>query len=201
MSAPKHIWSGEWEAESEAAAAARARATALDAPTAAAEAPGAAASPAVAAGLPRADRRRRRPRGRRRRPALPRRALGGVLAALVAAGAAIAVAFALGSGGAGGAAGGAGLAPQPFLGVQMQSLPGGAVLIAAVVPGSPADRAGLGSGDVIAAVDGHGVASPGDVEALLARMHPGERVRLRIQRGGAYLDVTVRLARAPTGIP
>jgi len=211
MSAPKHLWSGDWEAESDAAAAARAAASPPQAPGPDAAPPTPAAAPVPGTAPPRAPAApapdRRAPSARPRRPgaraAAARHALRRLArpaaVALVAAG--IAVGLVLGLGSAGGGAPAASVASLPFLGVEMQSLPGGAVLVDGVVPGSPAALAGLGPGDVIVAVDGHAVASPGDVDAQLARMRPGERVRLRIQRGGAYLQATARLARAPAGVP
>lgn len=132
-------------------------------------------------------------------PRLTRRTLGTGLAVALTAGIAAALAFAIGSGG--GAPSSASAAQLPFLGVETQSLPGGAVLVDGVVPGSPAAVAGLGPGDVIVALAGHAVSSPAGLETLLTRMHAGERVRLRIQRGGAYLDVEVRLGRPRPAMP
>jgi S1-C subfamily serine protease len=69
-----------------------------------------------------------------------------------------------------------------FLGVQISS-PGygegaaGAV-VAGVVSGSAADRAGLTTGDEITTLDGHSVTSPDGLRALLLLKHPGDKVML-----------------------
>jgi S1-C subfamily serine protease len=94
-----------------------------------------------------------------------------------------------------------------FLGVEVTS-PGrgfgygsgstAGALVAGVVPGSPADRAGLAYGDRIVAVDGTTTASPAKVVALLLRRHPGERVTLAwLDPFGARRSATVALAAGP----
>jgi S1-C subfamily serine protease len=69
--------------------------------------------------------------------------------------------------------------PTAFLGVQVQSsdVVGGAV-VTGVVNGSPADGAGLESGDVITAVDGHAVDRPETLTSLLLRNAPAATVQL-----------------------
>jgi regulator of sigma E protease len=52
-----------------------------------------------------------------------------------------------------------------------------------VVPGGPADQAGIQSGDRILALDGMQVASFEELAAMV-RERPGETVELRIERGG-----------------
>jgi len=68
----------------------------------------------------------------------------------------------------------------PFLGVQVLSSTSGTpgAVIAGVVAGGPADRAGLTSGDTITAVDGVAVASPESLTALLLQKAPGTTVRV-----------------------
>ena len=70
--------------------------------------------------------------------------------------------------------------PTAFLGVQVArsaSVTGG--LVEAVVTGSPADRAGLGPGDVIVSLAGRRVASPNALVAVLLRLVPGGTVQMR----------------------
>jgi regulator of sigma E protease len=66
----------------------------------------------------------------------------------------------------------------------------GAPLVDQVVPGKPAERAGLRKGDRIVAVDGTPMNSPSDVATLTAA-HPGDRLVYRVLREGSTLDVPV----------
>ena len=85
-------------------------------------------------------------------------------------------------------------------------------LIAKVVPGGPADDAGLrGSddttrfqastvrtgGDVVLAVDGKKVVDPSDLSNLILAHQPGEKVTLDILRDGEHKQVEVTLATRP----
>ena len=70
------------------------------------------------------------------------------------------------------------------------------VVIEAVVHGSPADRAGLRAGDAITAVNGEPV-PPGRLQALAARLVPGDSIRLRFLRDGATREVTAVADRRP----
>jgi S1-C subfamily serine protease len=87
-------------------------------------------------------------------------------------------------------------------------------LIAKVIPGGPADQAGLqgsdqkirfqgqqvaAGGDVIAAVDGHEIVGETDLPRLIARFNPGDTVTLQIIRGGQTQNVDVKLAERPAG--
>jgi S1-C subfamily serine protease len=98
-----------------------------------------------------------------------------------------------------------------FLGVQVAS-PGdgygygygyggtqaGGAIVAGVVAGSPADRAGLAYGEQITAIDGHAVRSPKAVVSLLLRKHPGDRVTLTwVDLYGARQTSSVTLASGP----
>ncbi len=108
-------------------------------------------------------------------------------------------AVALGS--SGGARIGAVNASTPWLGLQMESLPVGRVLVASVVPGSPADRAGVGAGDLILGINGNAVSSPGDVDSTLAGLRKGDRVKLQIGRGPLKFTLPATLTAQPAGYP
>jgi regulator of sigma E protease len=64
----------------------------------------------------------------------------------------------------------------------------GAPLVDEVLPGKPAQRAGLRAGDRIVAVDGSAVRSPADVAAA-TNAKPGAEVVFRIERDTARFDV------------
>jgi len=97
---------------------------------------------------------------------------------------------------------------RPFLGVgllpvneqlaQHLGLPvaEGAV-IEGVVPGSPADRAGLRQGDVVRKLEGAEVKTPDDVVKPIRSKQVGDRVKLEYWREGKLHSVTVRLAEMP----
>ncbi|MEW6047668.1 MAG: trypsin-like peptidase domain-containing protein [Bacillota bacterium] len=69
------------------------------------------------------------------------------------------------------------------------------VLVLQVVPGSPAERAGLAPMDVILAVDGEPVEGYESLRRRLARRSPGERLQLQVQRGDRTLTVAMVLGR------
>jgi len=66
----------------------------------------------------------------------------------------------------------------------------GAPIVDDVLPGKPAEHAGVRRGDRIVAVDGKSMRSPSDVAAL-TNAHPGGTLVYRIVRGGTTLDVPV----------
>lgn len=74
------------------------------------------------------------------------------------------------------------------------------VLIEGVLPGSPAERAGLRVGDAIVAVDGDRAAAMG-VQMLGARLVPGDSVRLTVERSGSTRTIVAVAARRPEHPP
>ena len=67
------------------------------------------------------------------------------------------------------------------------------VYVAGVRGGSAADRAGLQEGDVIEAVAGERVNSPGALQSAVALQRPGDVVQVRVWRGGGERTFDVRL--------
>jgi serine protease Do len=66
-------------------------------------------------------------------------------------------------------------------------------LVAEVVPGGAADRAGVKSGDVIVGVDGTAVPSSEELPRIVARHAPGSRAKVDILRGGQRQTIDVGL--------
>jgi serine protease Do len=75
-------------------------------------------------------------------------------------------------------------------------------LISGVEPGSPADKAGLKSGDVILAVNGKEVTQLGQLSSEIAGMKPGSTARLDVWRNGSRnkMDVAVGELEEPQNI-
>lgn len=66
--------------------------------------------------------------------------------------------------------------------------------VPAVVPGSPAARAGIQSGDIIVSFDGVTLTERETLARLIRRREVGEMVELRVLRDGEELSVTLELA-------
>jgi serine protease Do len=71
---------------------------------------------------------------------------------------------------------------------------GSGVTVAHVVPGSPADQAGLKTGDTITTVDGKKVSKGTELVAEIASRKPGSKVMLGFLRNGKPQETTVTVA-------
>ena len=102
----------------------------------------------------------------------------------------------------------AGGAPaRGFLGIQMQPLTpdvaagtgfrGAGVVVADVVGGGPADRAGLRAGDIIVKVNGDATPNMMRVMRAIRMCKPGAECDVEIVRGGDPMTVSARLDDAP----
>jgi 2-alkenal reductase len=67
----------------------------------------------------------------------------------------------------------------------------------AVIPGSPADVAGLQAGDIITALGGRAVEEDNDLATLLLPYRPGDVVALTVLRSGDEIEVAVMLGILP----
>jgi S1-C subfamily serine protease len=67
----------------------------------------------------------------------------------------------------------------------------------AVIPGSPADGAGLQAGDIVTALGGRAVEEDHDLATLLLPYRPGDVVALTVLRGGEEIEVDVTLGILP----
>lgn len=70
--------------------------------------------------------------------------------------------------------------------------------ISAVVKNSPADKAGVKSGDIITAVNGVEIGKSGSLVALIGEYAVGDTVQLHILRNGGELNLNVTLEAYPT---
>ena len=72
------------------------------------------------------------------------------------------------------------------------------VLIAQVVDGSPAARAGLQEGDVIVAFDGEAIRSMGEIQEQLRKRTAGSLLEVTVARGQRRRDLSLILGEVPT---
>ncbi len=93
--------------------------------------------------------------------------------------------------------------PTAFLGVSAQSAAGpgavsGGVLVAQVVAGGPADRAGIEPGNVITAVAGRTISSASALASLVLGKKPGDTLRITwVDSYGNETTAGVRLSSGP----
>ncbi|QTF94412.1 MAG: Do family serine endopeptidase [Halomonas sp. BM-2019] len=71
------------------------------------------------------------------------------------------------------------------------------VVIAGVVPGGPADQAGLQPGDVLLAIDNRPILDARVTMADIAAVAPGETLPLTVVRGGETLEVILEVGERP----
>jgi len=70
-------------------------------------------------------------------------------------------------------------------------------LIAGVLRGGPADKAGVKPGDVLVEVEGRPVADPTSMLNLIAALPPGVSARMKMKRQGKDLDADITVGRRP----
>jgi S1-C subfamily serine protease len=73
--------------------------------------------------------------------------------------------------------------------------------VTSIVPGGPAARAGLRTGDVIVRIGSAKVSRAGDVSTAIFSARPGQSVHVEYRRGGRARDADVRLTRRPAVPP
>ncbi len=96
-----------------------------------------------------------------------------------------------------------GVVRRPWIGIKLGN-PGiparpasNGATVASVVAGSPADRAGIRAGDVLAQSRERGIHNPYDWEAERLELRVGEDVPLVLKRGGQTVHVNVKVADLP----
>ncbi|WAC64441.1 DegQ family serine endoprotease [Pseudoxanthomonas sp. SL93] len=72
-------------------------------------------------------------------------------------------------------------------------------LVNDVVSGSPAQKAGIGPGDIIRSVNGRAINDSSDLPPVIGAMAPGTRVTLGVLRDGRSVDVPVTLSELDEG--
>lgn len=74
-------------------------------------------------------------------------------------------------------------------------------LIAGIVNGGPADRAGLKPGDILLEIDGHQVLDSSSMLNLISGLKPNARVALKILRNQRQLEILVVIGKRPKPRP
>ena len=67
------------------------------------------------------------------------------------------------------------------------------VIVASVMPGSPADRAGIEQGDIIIAYEGKKIKDVSQLRMLVANTQPGKIATLKVIRGRRTLNIKVKV--------
>ena len=70
-------------------------------------------------------------------------------------------------------------------------------LVAGVLRGGPADKAGVRPGDVLVEVEGKPVADPTSMLNLIAALAPGNSARMKLRRAGKDVDTNITVGRRP----
>ncbi|WP_433061492.1 trypsin-like peptidase domain-containing protein [Dactylosporangium sp. CS-033363] len=94
------------------------------------------------------------------------------------------------------------IGPTALLGVSTKDADGraGGAAVTGVLADGPADRAGIGAGDVIRTFDGRDVQDAAALTGLIDTHQPGDTVRVTwIDQGGRTRAANVRLATGPAG--
>jgi serine protease DegQ len=74
-------------------------------------------------------------------------------------------------------------------------------IIAGVVRGGPADRAGMRPGDILLSVQGRKVANTNDMMNLIADLPPGEKAQMTVMRKSRETTLDVTVGRRPRQLP
>lgn len=84
---------------------------------------------------------------------------------------------------------------SPVLGVVIAGSDGQGVVLKSVVPGSPAETAGIQAGDVVRSVAGIRVRDGGQLLVEINRFRPGQELELELVRGRQVFELSVMLSR------
>ena len=85
-----------------------------------------------------------------------------------------------------------------YLGVQIADASGAGAQVAEVKNGSPADKAGLQTGDVVTKIDGIAIENADDLTAKVSAYKPGDKATFTITRKGATKTLDVTFGQRPS---
>ncbi len=75
------------------------------------------------------------------------------------------------------------------------------VIIAQIMPGSPADKGGLRVGDVVVEVDGQRVSEVRELQFKIMRTEPGKEINLKVIREGKEISLRIKVGEMPEEMP
>lgn len=90
--------------------------------------------------------------------------------------------------------------PSTWLGIAPTMAQGG-VGVQAIAPGSPGEKAGLKTGDIIVSINGQALATPQALVRLLGTLKPGDVVEINLNRDGQAQTVQAMLGTPPATPP
>jgi serine protease Do len=101
---------------------------------------------------------------------------------------------------------------RPFVGIALQTVTpqvasalglsvNQGALIVSVIPGSPADQAGLQAGDVITSINGTSVTSAEDATKVIRSSQVGETLQISYDRGGSSATASVTTVSSASATP
>jgi serine protease DegQ len=105
-----------------------------------------------------------------------------------------------------------GAVARGWIGVELQEIspalaesfklgPQRGALIAGVLRGGPADKAGIKPGDVVVEIQGKPVPDPTAMLNMIAAQPPGSPVKMKLKRQGQDVDATAQVGRRPKPQP
>lgn len=91
---------------------------------------------------------------------------------------------------------------RPWIGAVLQPVPDRSLgmMVVSVIPGSPADKAGIKPGDLLTTINNRPVHGIRDIVQVLERSSIGRRVRVDVLRGNARLSLSVVLQEHPAEV-
>ena len=89
---------------------------------------------------------------------------------------------------------------RPFVGIAPQRN-SDSCIVGAIVPDSPAEQAGIKTGDVVIRFDKHQINSAQELREKLAESAPGQTIELTVQRSENEIQLEVELSSVPDSIP
>jgi hypothetical protein len=90
---------------------------------------------------------------------------------------------------------------RPWLGVKLANAPVRGALVSSVVPNSPAAQAGIRPGDLITQLDTQPIVAPAVLTSAIDGLQPGNTVDIELQRGASQYTAHVTLASSPSKTP